>query len=121
MAEHNELGESGEALAAYYLKKKGYAILNTNWHYSRYELDIIAQYRGELVIVEVKTRSSDCLQLPETAITPRKIRHLVAAADTYVKQHKITLPVRFDVLIVIEQAGEKKVEHIEDAFYPPVW
>ncbi|MDD6210056.1 MAG: YraN family protein [Bacteroidales bacterium] len=120
MAGHNETGQTGEDFAVRYLKEKGYAILETNWRSFRYEIDIIAEYAGELIIVEVKTRSGHLLQLPEDAVDTRKIRHLVIAADTFVKQREISLPVRFDVLTVTIENGAYTVNHIEDAFYPPM-
>lgn len=43
MAEHNELGKQGEALAVEFLQQKGYAILETNWTFQKAEIDIIAQ------------------------------------------------------------------------------
>ena len=57
MAERNNTGKEGESEARAYLEKLGYQILHTNWHFHHYELDLIAVYEGELIVVEVKTRS----------------------------------------------------------------
>jgi putative endonuclease len=56
MAEHNELGKLGEELAAEYLQKNGYAILETNWVFQKAEIDILAQKENTLAVVEVKTQ-----------------------------------------------------------------
>ena len=56
MAEHNELGTWGETLAAEYLEKKGYQILERDWKSGHRDLDIIAMDGDTMVIVEVKTR-----------------------------------------------------------------
>ena len=56
MAIHNDLGKNGEEAAALFLTEKGYHILHRNWRSGKKELDIVAEYQGELVIIEVKTR-----------------------------------------------------------------
>ncbi|HEX8576362.1 MAG TPA: YraN family protein, partial [Flavobacterium sp.] len=50
MAEHNELGKQGEALAVEYLQKNGYTILETNWVFQKAEIDIIAQKENVLAV-----------------------------------------------------------------------
>jgi len=120
MAEHNILGKDGETAALNYLKEKGYRILKTNWRLGSLELDIIAQTEDELVIIEVKTRSPGSVTNPEDAITNQKIRNMVAAADAFIKYYDIDLPARFDIISIIGNHPNFEIEHIEDAFYPPV-
>ncbi|MDR0769468.1 MAG: YraN family protein [Dysgonamonadaceae bacterium] len=120
MAEHNELGKDGEAAACAYLKENGYKILHTNWRRGRCELDIVAQTEDELVIVEVKTRSDGGLGDPEDAVTNSKIKNIIEAADIYIKSSDIDLPARFDIISIIGKSPNFEIEHIEDAFYPPV-
>jgi putative endonuclease len=121
MAARNETGKTGEAAACSYLKICGYTIRHTNWRYRHYELDIVALGEKELVVVEVKTRSANHLLLPEASIDSGKIQRIAIAADAYVHQYKIDLPVRFDVICLIKNGPSCTVEkHIEDAFYAPV-
>ncbi|MDR1610425.1 MAG: YraN family protein [Candidatus Symbiothrix sp.] len=120
MAEHNELGKDGEAAALAYLKENGYEILHTNWRKGHFELDIVAKTEDELVIVEVKTRSEGSIVDPEDAVTNQKIRNIISAADIYIKFFDIDLPARFDIISVIGKSPDFEIEHIEDAFYPPV-
>jgi len=120
MAEHNVLGKEGEAAAVAYLQEKGYRILHTNWRQGSYELDIVAQTSDELVIIEVKTRSVGSMMNPEDAVTNQKIRNIVAATDFYVKYFNIDLPARFDIISIIGNSPNFAIDHIEDAFYPPV-
>lgn len=120
MAEHNKLGSEGEKLAIDYLKSKGYRIRHTNWHSGHYELDIVAEDSDELVIIEVKTRSSRRYETPEQAVDDRKIKRLVFAADHYIKCFQINRSVRFDIISIIHNRLGDEVEHIEDAFYPPL-
>ena len=115
-----EKGKEGEEVARTFLVQQGYTILRSNWHWHHYELDIVAAYGDELVIVEVKTRGDDYWVDPEEAVDLAKIRRLVAAADAYARLYNWEGPVRFDVIFLIGSAGHYQIEHLEDAFYPPV-
>jgi putative endonuclease len=120
MAEKNETGKKGEAVACSYLEICGFSILHTNWRYRRYELDIVATNGRELVVVEVKTRSKNCLIEPEESINYHKIKRITLAADAYVRRYGENLPVRFDVLCLVKDAYSYTVEkHYEDAFFAP--
>ena len=120
MAEHNLLGKDGEVAAISYLEKKGYRVLHTNWRKGSYELDIVARTADELVIVEVKTRSTGSIQNPEDAVTNQKIKHIISATDFYIKCFNIDLPARFDIISMIGDRQNFEIDHIEDAFYPPM-
>ncbi|MDR0506668.1 MAG: YraN family protein [Dysgonamonadaceae bacterium] len=120
MADHNILGKTGEDAAIDYLQKQGYRILHRNWRRGSYEIDIIASSKEELVFIEVKTRSNNSYSNPEDAVTNRKIDNIVSAADFYIKTFDVDLPARFDIISVIGQAPPFQIDHIEDAFYPPV-
>jgi putative endonuclease len=121
MSKKSDTGKAGETVACSYLRKHGYTILQTNWRFHRYELDIVATNGQELVVVEVKTRAEDYLVSPEKSVGPSKIQRIAAAADAYVQKYEVALPVRFDV-ISLTQKGETCTvfEHIEDAFFAPV-
>lgn len=119
MAEGNELGKEGEALAREYLQRKGYRVLHANWRWHHYELDIVAIEDGELVVAEVKTRSADFLISPEDAVDTKKIRRIVAAADAYVRYFNLDLPVRFDIITLVKGKDGYRIDHIDDAFYAP--
>ena len=121
MAQHNEFGQISEDRAAAYLMARGYTIRNRNWRLGHKEIDIVAQKNGVLVIVEVKARRDDRFGDPADAVTDDKIRRLVQAAHAYVRYHRISWPVRFDVVAITGEPGNQTVEHIEDAFYPPLY
>ena len=121
MAEHNLLGKEGEDEAVRYLQQNGYAILHRNWHYRQLELDIVAEKDGTLIVAEVKTRRNADYGMPEDAVTDRKIRRLVSATDHYLKKFQIDLPVRFDVICIVGIKPPFQIEHIKEAFLPPVW
>ncbi len=58
MAQHNELGKKGEQLAVDFLLENEYDIISRNYRFEKAEIDIIAQKKDVLAIVEVKTRSN---------------------------------------------------------------
>lgn len=118
MAEHITLGKDGEDAAVAYLVANGYTIRHRNWRKNHLELDIVAAQGGELVVVEVKTRTHTTYQAPQDAVDWKKIRHILVAADAYIKQFAIDTPVRFDILTVVGRPGGFHIEHIRDAFYP---
>ena len=118
MAEHNELGKKGEDIAAAYLEKKGYRILEKNWRQWRNEIDLIAVDGKYLVIVEVKTRQSNFFGEPETAVTRDKQKTLIRAANAYIRYKNTDLEVRFDIISIILSKESEQIHHMEDAFYP---
>ncbi len=117
MARHNELGKEGEHRALQMLQAKGYTILETNWRNYKVEVDIIATDKDELVIVEVKTRSTDYFGDPEEAVGPAKARNLIRAAETYIELNDVDMDVRFDIVSIILKNGKATINHIIDAFY----
>ena len=118
MAEHNELGKTGEEIAAGYLAEKGFEILAKNWRYKQKEIDIIARDGDFLVIVEVRTRSSASWEHPKESITKRKIRFLTEAAEEYIMKNNIMTETRFDVVTLIPAGNKWEIEHLKEAFYP---
>ena len=118
MIEPHELGKLGEELAAEYLIRKGYQILERNWHSGHKEIDIIALCDNILVIVEVKTRRSDEFGEPDIAVGKDKQRMLIWAADAYVRFKNLDVDVRFDIISIVFTDSEPQIEHIEDAFIP---
>lgn len=121
MAQHNEFGQICEDRAAAHLMARGYIIRDRNWRVGHKEIDIIAQKDGVIAFVEVKARKSDRYGDAIEAVTDQKIRHLVSAAHAYVRYHRIDLPIRFDIISITGEPGQQKVEHIEEAFYPPLY
>ena len=121
MATHNDIGALGEQIALEYLLERKYQILETNWVCGHKEVDIIAKDGDTIVFVEVKTRHSTCLIEPEATVDVYKQRHLIWAANSFVNRYQYDNDVRFDIIaIVIDKNNEKRIEHIEDAFYPSV-
>ncbi len=111
----NPLGRKGEEIAANYLKKSGFKIIDRNFRARNTELDIVAVYNNILVFIEVKTRSSDKFGTPLEQIAYFKLRSLIKAAEFYKFTHK-NLPeqMRIDAISVQFNSKEPIVEHAEN-------
>jgi len=91
-----ELGDLGEKIAAKYLKKQGYKILDRNFRYKKFgEIDIIAKKKNtkDVVFIEVKTRHKRKFKeisnnyAPEDNITYFKQKQLIKLAKIYLAQN----------------------------------
>jgi len=111
-----KLGQLAEILSIDFLKNNSYEILETNWRYSHYEVDIIAQKDNFITIVEVKARKNPYLNFDEI-VTKKKQKNLIEAAEKYLEKKNLDSEVRFDVIMVTFQNGKPSIEHIENAFY----
>jgi putative endonuclease len=118
------LGQRGEAIAAKFLKRLGYKIVERSARRKLGELDIVAvDPRGAagrtVVFIEVKTRVSHDAGHPAEAVDDRKQRQLSRVALAYLKGHGLLeCPARFDVVAITWPAGAKKpkIEHYKGAF-----
>ena len=112
-----KLGPWGEALAAEYLRRRGYHSVATNYR-SRYgEIDIIAENAEYLVFAEVKTRTGAMLDRPAAAVDARKQNRLILAAQQYLQHSPYRdAAIRFDVVEVTPAARGWQVHCIPGAF-----
>jgi len=119
---HLDMGAWGEELAAAYLRKKEYIILECDWHSGHRDIDIIAQHHETIVFVEVKTRCNADLVEPESAVNYTKQHHLQQSINHYIKLHHLSNPVRFDVITIVgtPEDSDPVINHIEDfTLYTP--
>ena len=84
-----------------------------------FELDIIATDGEFLIVVEVKARDEGFLLDPAAAIDRKKIIRIVKASDAYARLNSVTLPIRFDIIAIINKGKGKEIDHIKDAFFAP--
>lgn len=115
-----DTGRKAEGVAADYLRARGYRIWKTNWRWGKKELDLVTLYRNELVIVEVKARVGNNVNLPTEVVDYRKQRNIVLATEAFIRLYDCRRPTRFDVIAVIYSNSGVQLEHVEDAFFPGV-
>jgi putative endonuclease len=109
------LGQRGEEIACKALEKEGYHILDKNFRCRQGEIDIIAEERGVICFVEVKSRFSESFGLPVEAVTGRKQKKLLAAAVIYLEKKKIkSQDLRFDVVSI--DLKTEKASILKNAF-----
>ncbi len=117
MDDRPALGGRGEDLAARFLSKQGYRILERNYRTPLGELDLVARHRDCLVFIEVKTRRTARFGAPQEAVHPAKQEKLRTLAEYYLQQQGLEdAAVRFDVVAVRLTAHGPEIELIQQAF-----
>lgn len=116
--DRRELGRLGENEAVRYLQMQGLTVIERNWRCREGEIDIVAldDTGGCLVVVEVKTRTSEFFGRAVEAVTPVKARRLRVLAARWLADHPIaTSQVRIDVVGVLAPPGAAiSIEHLRD-------
>jgi len=108
-------GLAGERLAEAWLERAGLRILCRNYRCAGGEIDLVAEHRGELVFVEVRTRRSGGMVGPEESVDARKQRRIVRTAEHYLQSVSgHDRPWRIDVVAVeVDRAGRvERVDHL---------
>lgn len=109
-------GRYGERLAVFYLESWDFTILECNYKYSYYEIDIIACRENILHFIEVKTRSDTRYGYPEESVSKKKKEHILHAAEHYLHEHPKWKLVNFDIISIITRDGKFEVLFIQDVF-----
>jgi putative endonuclease len=115
MTHNQRIGKWGEETATEYLTLKGYEIIGRNIRTPYGEIDIVAKQKDVMVFVEVKTRTSNKMGLPEESITPRKRQHMLSAAEHYATENGID-HWQIDVIAIEGKPGSNpKITYFENA------
>jgi len=113
---------AGETEAAKMLEAKGFRVLEHNWRMGHLEVDLIAANKTDIVFAEVKARTSTFGNLsPEEYVDENKKRRMTAAANAYIKYHKIDKAPRFDIIGIVINPKTLEITyrgHLENAFMP---
>lgn len=117
--DRTRLGHAGEQFARVHLESLGWTFVTANWHCRAGELDLVMRDGDELVFVEVKLRRGEQSGSAEEAVSVRKARRLMAAADYFLFEHPgfQDLIWRIDLLaITLDATGVvRRTSHIENA------
>lgn len=116
---NREWGYEAESIAAEYLIGEGYTIRDRNWKSGNIEIDIIAQKERVIAFVEVKARVGNFSDPLDTVDSKRRTK-LIRGADIYLQRLDPLYFFRFDIITVSGTKEDYIVEHIPDAFMPPV-
>jgi len=118
LSKRKETGAIGERLAADYLKRHGYKIIQRNFRCREGEIDIIARKDESLVFVEVRTKKNKAFGTPEESVTLSKREKLIHLAYSYLQAcDKLPQSWRIDVVAVELTPDNRllRLEHIENA------
>lgn len=109
-----EIGAKKEQLAAKYLEKQGYEILERNYYCRNGELDLIARDGIYLVFVEIKYRTGTGSGHPLEAVNLTKKKRMIQTARYYLYRNGYPedTPCRFDVVGIL---GDE-ILHVKGAF-----
>ncbi|HEX9331705.1 MAG TPA: YraN family protein, partial [Anaerolineales bacterium] len=83
MKHNQKIGKWGEDIVVIYLTERGYEIIAHNARTPYGEIDIVAKQEDITIFVEVKTRTSNKMGLPEESVNLRKRAHMLACAEHY--------------------------------------
>ena len=114
----SEVGIKGEKLACELIERKGWIILERNWRVGHYEVDIIATEFNSIHFVEVRTLMYPNLIEPYETIGFKKQRKLLRAASKYMAIKRESREAIFDIVSVVFNGDNYKIEFIENAFSP---
>ena len=111
-------GILGEKLAADFLKKRGYKVMETNYRCPQGEIDIVARHKDFLVFIEVRSKTSLEFGSAEESVTPMKRERIRTAARHYRQSHR-DLPELWRIDFVAVELGPRgkpsRIELIENA------
>jgi len=117
MRQHIDLGKKGEELAAAWLTAKGFVILQRNWRYGRYEIDVIASRSKILHIIEVKSRRSSSYGYPEESISRQKFSNLMKGAAGWLVKYPCHQRLQYDVMAIdLRRGAEPEIVLFEDVY-----
>jgi putative endonuclease len=109
----NALGQKGELAALEYLEARGARLLARNYRCPGGEIDLVVLHEGELVAVEVKTRTVGGLGLPEDALTWWKLKRVARALGMFAFEARQDGRLwRIDA-VVVDVGPEAKVLRVE--------
>jgi len=116
---HNkEIGKYGEDIVCKYLEQNGYNIICRNFKTYNYEIDIISEYKNEIIFIEVKTRTSKQYGFPIESVNELKKKHIISATKYYVYKNSLeNRNIRFDIIEVYVKEKESMINHIKNVFF----
>ncbi|PKP37082.1 MAG: YraN family protein [Bacteroidetes bacterium HGW-Bacteroidetes-14] len=113
-----ETGRRGEAEAERFLNRMGLRTLDKNWRAGHREIDLIMEWSDGIHFIEVKTLRAPNIREPYESINRKKQLLLLSAARVYLASRRINREALFDIVSVVIEGEDAKVEYFPDAFSP---
>ncbi len=115
-----DIGRIGEDIAASYLERLGYKIIERNFLCKIGELDIVAydpKFKG-IAVVEVKCRNTVKYGLPCEFVNSKKQHILKRTTEYYLMKSNYlqAYPIRMDIIEVLILKSGRYLRHIKNAF-----
>ncbi len=107
-------GDLGEDLALKFLKKNGFKIIAKNYTTSFGEIDILARQKSDIVIVEVKTKSTKNFGEGYEMVNYFKKKKLLSLARNLQKEYP-GKTIRIDIVSVDLSEDKSEIKHFINA------
>ena len=116
-AARQAFGELGERVAARWLERHGWRVVQRRFRNGRRDIDLVMERDGTVAFVEVKARKGSRFGTPVEAVNWRKQKELARSAHVWIDRHgRPEESYRFDVVGVLVEGTRVRVRHVSDAF-----
>ena len=116
-AARQAFGELGERVAARWLERHGWRVVQRRFRNGRRDIDLVMEREGTVAFVEVKARKGSRFGTPVEAVNWRKQKELARSAHVWIDRHgRPEESYRFDVVGILVEGSRVRVRHVSDAF-----
>ena len=116
-AARQAFGELGERVAARWLERQGWRVVQRRFRNGRRDIDLVVEREGTVAFVEVKARRGSRFGTPVEAVNWKKQKELARSAHVWIDRHgRPEECYRFDVVGILVQGTRVRVRHVADAF-----
>lgn len=109
-------GARGERMVLWYLRFRGYHLLDRNYMVGHREIDLIMRKRNLIIFVEIKSRkNSNSAFLPRWKVNYKKQRNIISVSRYYLKSKRLkNVSYRYDIAEV--DLSTHKITYLPNAF-----
>ncbi len=113
---NKKTGSAGEREAREYLARKGYRFVAKNYRTRLGEIDLVMREAGEIVFVEVKTKTGEEYGRPSEMVSEWKIGQVKRVGVQWCQEYEYQGGCRMDVVeVILSYEGEvKEIRHHEN-------
>jgi putative endonuclease len=111
------LGLLGERIAAKWLRRHGWRVLEHRFQNGHRDLDLVVQRAKTVAFIEVKTRTDLSFGGPVSAVDFYKLQQLRRSALIWMARYgRSGIEYRIDVIAVLITQNQAKILHVENAY-----